>query len=43
MKRRWLGAVLARGRSDTGFAAQVDTAVLQVLEAKATYGLLPCR
>ena len=35
-------AVLARARSDTVFAARVDTAALQVLEAKATYGLLPC-
>ena len=35
-------AVLARARSDTLFAAQVDTAALQVLEAKVTYGLLSC-
>jgi beta-N-acetylhexosaminidase len=35
-------AVLARARSDTVFAAQVDTAALQVLEVKATYGLLSC-
>jgi beta-N-acetylhexosaminidase len=35
-------AVLARARSDTVFAARVDTAALRVLEAKATYGLLPC-
>lgn len=35
-------AVLARARADTGFATQVDTAALRVLEAKATYGLLSC-
>jgi beta-N-acetylhexosaminidase len=35
-------SVLARTRADTGFAAQVDTAALRVLEAKATYGLLSC-
>jgi len=38
-----VAAVLARARSDTGFAAQVDTAALLVLEAKATYGLLACQ
>jgi beta-N-acetylhexosaminidase len=35
-------AVLDRTRSDAGFAAQVDSAVLRILEAKAAYGLLPC-
>jgi beta-N-acetylhexosaminidase len=35
-------AVLSRARSDTLFATQVDAAALQVLEAKANYGLLSC-
>jgi beta-N-acetylhexosaminidase len=35
-------AVLDRARSDSGFAAQVDAAALQVLQAKAAYGLLSC-
>ena len=35
-------AVLARSRSDPGFAAQVDAAALRVLRAKGDYGLLSC-
>jgi len=35
-------AVLARAATDQGFAAQVETAALRVLGAKAAYGLLSC-
>jgi beta-N-acetylhexosaminidase len=35
-------AVVDRANSDKGFAAQVDAAVLRVLRAKETYGLLRC-
>ena len=35
-------AVLARARSDSGFAAKVDAAALYVLRAKGAYGLLSC-
>jgi beta-N-acetylhexosaminidase len=35
-------AVLARTRSDVGFAARVDNAILRVLEAKQVESLLPC-
>jgi beta-N-acetylhexosaminidase len=35
-------AVLARARADRVFAAQVDTAALSVLHAKAAIGLLSC-
>jgi beta-N-acetylhexosaminidase len=34
--------VVRRANSDKAFAAQVDAAVLRVLEAKAAYGLLHC-
>ncbi|MGZ6312066.1 MAG: glycoside hydrolase family 3 N-terminal domain-containing protein, partial [Candidatus Limnocylindrales bacterium] len=37
-----VAAVEARAATDPSFAARVDDAVLQVLEAKQAAGLLPC-